>query len=288
MKRRKRRRNSPDESRNNEMITHGIQTPRLTEFTKHDVVDSIALNFSRAFRQHLAHHNDVLDVDRFVDWLDISTEWDFFDETDSSSCFARINPGVDDLIQINQNYQDLFETRPDVYRVCLCHEIGHLVLGHCSYFATANHPSLFEDDDSKPSNFLHKNSWAQYGLSSQDVRKHQLALKKAQEQLVKIAIVDPKANQNLRDLNDKFEPEWMFWQAEHFSRCITIPSDRLFKILDSRPLFSGWRSIGELASVFEVPLGTMKTRLTKLKLITMDENGVPSPTRTPQETQLLL
>ena len=103
------------------MITHGIQTPRLTEFTKHDVVDSIALNFSRAFRQHLAHHNDVLDVDRFVDWLDISTEWDFFDETDSSS--LRLAPTFTEFA---------FATRSDIWSSAIAVILRPLITLRCS------------------------------------------------------------------------------------------------------------------------------------------------------------
>lgn len=270
------------------MNTHGIVIPDFTEFTKHDVVDSVALTLSQAFRQHSKSKGQALDIDRFIDWLDISTEWDCFDDENSVSCFARIDLSTDDLIQINQNYQDLFESRPDVYRVCVGHEAGHIVLRHVSNFANSNNPSLFEDISKDQPNFLHKNSWAQYGLSSGEVRKRQLALKAAQEKLVKNAIVSPKANQALREMENKFEPEWMFWQAEHFARCIAIPSDKLFAILENQPLYSGWRAIGELAGFFQVPLGTMKTRLTKLKLVEMDVDGTPIPILGNRDTQRLL
>lgn len=258
------------------MIPHGIDVPRFDKFTKHEVVDSTSLLFNSRFREFGDCAGCPLDVDRLLDWLEISTEWDAFDEEDSVACFARIDLTINDLIQVNLNYKDLFESRPDVYRVCICHELGHIILGHISHFPTSNNLSLF-DDVEKDQKFLHKNSWAQYGLSSDEVRRRQLALKQVQAKLVRNAIISPIANQALRHIDDKFEPEWMFWQAEHFARCISIPRDKLLDSLQSMSLDSGWSSIGKLANIFEVPLGAMKTRLLKLNIIRIDENGVPQP-----------
>ncbi len=69
----------------------------------------------------------------------------------------------------------------------------------------------------------------------------------------------------------------MFWQAEHFARCIAVPKDRLFEILEQEPLTSGWGSIYKLAKSFEVPPSSMTKRLEKLNLIEMDSEDKPVP-----------
>jgi hypothetical protein len=84
---------------------------------------------------------------------------------------------------------------------------------------------------------------------------------------VKNALISPKAYHAINSIHNKFEPEWMFLQAEQFARSVAIPSDRLYEVLEDEPLFSGWGSITRLAKIFEVVTGTMKTRLVKLKLI---------------------
>jgi len=44
---------------------------------------------------------------------------------------------------------------------------------------------------------------------------------------------DEEARRKLLRFQDRLEPEWMFWQAEHFAACFLIPRDRLLECLNA-------------------------------------------------------
>lgn len=260
------------------MIAHNIELPEPSHILLHEKIDLIALQFNQAFRSQCNNKNGFpFDADRFIDWIEISTEWDKLDEPDGAVVFAQIASDDCELIQINENHRELFEKRPDVHRGCIGHETGHIILRHLEHSSLNNDCPLFGEIESEKIITLHKSSWGQYGLTSEEVKIRQIELKKKQDKWVKEALVNSKARQALHTLSDKFEPEWMFWQAEQFARCLCIPRDRLFEILEKEPLFSGWRPISRLASIFGVSTGSMKTRLIKLKLIEIDKTGIPIP-----------
>ncbi len=257
------------------MTSHNIQIPRPSRFIRLDEVDSIAQNFGLAYRKHLGEVGLPLDVERFLDWLEISYYWDNLEESEGATCFARIDISQGSSIEINEHYRELFENRPEVFRICLGHEAGHLVLNHPEFFLTDDTPTIFGNDE--VCRFLHKESWNQYGLTSSEVRQRIAASKAAKQKLVKNAVLSPAAYNAIKRMDDKCELDWMFWQAEHFARCITIPKDRLFEILEQEPVSPGWGTIYKLAKVFDVPPSSMTKRLEKLNLIEMDEEGKPVP-----------
>lgn len=269
------------------MIDHQIEIPEPYSKIFHDSIDSIALQFNQAFRSQSNNKNGFpFDADRFMDWLEISTEWDHIDEPEGATVFAKIDCDTNEIVQINEYHKDFFEQRPDVYRHCIGHESGHVILKHLEHPSLINDYPLFGINETDEPISLHKSSWNQFGLSSDEVRKRQHEVNAKKEKWVKEALINSKAREALHILNDKFEPEWMFWQAEQFARCLSVPRDRLFEILEEEPLFSGWRSVSRLASIFGVSTGTMKTRLTKLKLIELDNNGIPTPTILPASKSL--
>jgi len=264
------------------MISHQILIPEPSPKLLHEKIDLLALQFSQTFRSQCNNKNGFpFDADRFVDWIEISTEWDNLNEPDGAAVFAQIDSENNELIQINENHRELFEKRPDVHRGCIGHETGHIILRHFEHSSLNNDCPLFGIADSEKLVTLHKSSWGQYGLSGEEVKNRQAKLKKKRDKWVKEALINSKARQALHTVNDKFEPEWMFWQAEQFARCLCIPRDRLFEVLEEEPLFSGWRPISRLASIFGVSTGTMKTRLVKLKLIEIDSTGIPIPIAQP-------
>ncbi|MEP6849480.1 MAG: hypothetical protein ABI999_11535 [Acidobacteriota bacterium] len=262
------------------MGSHNIHIPRPSRFISLDDVDSIAQNFSGVYREHLGEVGLPLDVERFLDWLEISYYWDNLEESEGATCFARIDVNQGSTVEINEHYRDLFENRPEVYRICLGHEAGHLVLNHPEFFSTAGAPTIFNNDDVW--HFLHKESWNQYGLTSSEVRQRIAATKAAKQKLVKNAVLSRAAYNAIKLMDDKCELDWMFWQAEHFARCITIPKAQLFEILEQEPLSPGWGAIYKLAKVFEVPPSSMTKRLEKLNLIEMDAEDKPIPIVTMQ------
>ena len=71
------------------------------------------------------------------------------------------------------------------------------------------------------------------------------------------------------------EPDWMFWQAEHFSMCFLIPRDRLFQFLNEGREVSSWFAIRRLAEDFGVSPSMMRVRLSKLGAVQMSVDGQP-------------
>jgi hypothetical protein len=262
------------------MSSHNIHIPGPSRFVSLNEVDSIAQNFSRAYRDHLGDVGLPLDVERFLDWLEISYYWNNLEESEGATCFARIDVNQGSTVEINEYYRDLFESRPEVFRICLGHEAGHLVLNHPGFFSKADTPTIFDKDD--VCHFLHKESWNQYGLTSSEVSQRIAATKAAKQKLVKNAVLSPAAYNAIKLMDDKCELDWMFWQAEHFARCIAVPKDQLFEILEQEPLAYGWGSIYKLAKAFDVPPSSMTKRLEKLNLIEMDAEGKPVPVVNPQ------
>lgn len=255
------------------MNSHNIHIPRPSRFISLEEVDSIAQKFSRSYQEYLGEVGVPIDIERFMDWLEISYCWVNVGESDGANCFARIDLNRDTTVEINEHYKELFEKRPDVYRTCIGHESGHVVLKHIDCFSNADTPTLLSNPEIQY--FLHKESWGQYGLSSSEVRQRKVSFRTLRDKLVKNAFLSPTAYNAIKSMEDKFEPEWMFWQAEHFARCIAIPTDELYDTLEREPLSSGWASIGRLARIFDVPLGSMRLRLEKLKLIEMDAEDKP-------------
>ena len=83
------------------------------------------------------------------------------------------------------------------------------------------------------------------------------------------------ARETLNQMSDRFEPEWMFRQAEHFSLCLRIPKDYLLERLDEGADYTSWPGIYRLSERFGVSGSMMKTRLEKLRLIELGPDGKP-------------
>ena len=217
-------------------------------------------------------------MDRFIDLLEISMLWEEIDEPEDASFFANYSAEDDALITINQKHRKLFESRPDVYCACLAHEGGHCVLRHWERIISSEGTgSLFADLVSDQSRLFHKSSWYQYGLSREEVENHKRANQELTNVLVSKALVSETARRTLEQMRDRFEPEWMFRQAEHFSLCLRIPRDKLLGILEEGSSLHGWAPIYRLAERFGVSGTMMKTRLEKLRLIEIGPDGKPRP-----------
>jgi hypothetical protein len=269
------------------MIDRKIDVPPPSEFISYETIDAIALKFNQAFRLH-SNKNKVgfpLEIDLFLDWLDLSLDYDFFEEPDGASFFANFNPADGGIVQINRKYEDLFESRPDVYLICVGHEVGHAVCKHHDHQAIKDDSPLFGRAETSPV-LLHKSSWHQYGLSAEEVKKNCSELENQKNEWVKKALINSEARRALKMISEKFEPEWMFRQAEHFAKCLAIPRDCLYEVLEEKPLLSGWSSIYRLAGIFGVSANTMKLRLLKLRLIEIGKDGKPVPVDSNLQTSL--
>lgn len=260
------------------MINLNIEIPEPSEYISFKEVDDIALQVNQTYRADGKNKNGFpLDIERLIDWLELSFLSDEFDEPEEASFYAGFSLADGGKIYVNEKYRQLFDGRPEVYLICVGHEVGHGVLRHLHHPSQNQALPLFAEITPQESVMLHKTSWGQYGLSGDEVKKRKQEFQKLQDNLVKKAALNSKARQALHNLHNKFEPTWMFRQAEHFAKCLCIPRDRLFEILEEEPLSKTWGPIYKIAKWFGVPPSTMRIRLEKLGLIEIDGSGNPVP-----------
>lgn len=263
------------------MINLNLEIPEPSKFVSFKKVDSVALELSKAYRSESKNNQGYpIDCERFVDWLELSLYSDEFDEPAGASFFAGLTLADGGTVCINEKHRSFFDERPDVYLICLGHEIGHAVLGHLNHSSINDDLPLFSKCSKTEPIMLHSSSWFQYGLPKKEVEKRKAISKKMRDDLVSTAAINTQDRQLLKQLDEKFEPEWMFKQAEHFAKCLCIPQDRLYEVLEIIPLMKGWNSIYKLAEAFGISASVMRSRLLYLNLIEMDGNNQPVPTLT--------
>lgn len=269
------------------MLELNIIVPDPSRYLPHEKVDEIALVVNRAYRE--TDKNKLgfpIHMDRLVDLLEVSTLWEEIDEPQGAAFFANYSPAGEGLITINEKHRELFETRPDVYGACIGHELGHKLLRHSEKIHSASGtPTLFPDYAPPPISF-HKSSWFQFGLSREEVQKAKELRKTLDETLVKNALISDTARKTLAQLHTHFEPDWMFWQAEHFSLCLRIPREHLMEQLEEGWDFNTWVPIYRLAERFGVSASMMRMRLEKLRLIEIGKDGSPHPKQTAIQNKL--
>ncbi len=260
------------------MIDPNLEIPEPSKFVSFKTVDSIALQLSQLYRRESKNKQGYpLDCERFADWLELSIYSDEFDEPEGASFFAGLTISDGGTVYINEKHRQLFDERPDVYVICIGHEIGHATLKHLSHPSINQEFPLFSESSQNEQFMLHSSSWFQYGLPKDEVEKRKIFSKQLKENLVKKAVLDSDARRELRQLDEKFEPDWMFKQAEHFAKCLCIPQDKLYELLEITPLMKGWRPIYRLAEAFGVSLSVMKSRLLNLNLIEIGKDNQPIP-----------
>lgn len=253
------------------MLSVEIEIPKPSQYVPHSKIDEIALAYCEAYRsKRKADWQSPMDMERLVDLLEVPLLCDEIEEPEGAFFLASYNG---DLITVNEKHRQLFDERPEVYRNCLGHEVGHRILRHHDSSTSCDEQISLFSEPSSPQRTFHRSSWDQYGLTKEDVMKRKQIIHEA----VKRALVSDKARQIIDQLQNLYEPEWMFWQAEHFSLCLQVPKDRLFDFLQDGWDITHWRGIYQLADRFGVSGSMMKRRLTKLNLITIGEDGLPHP-----------
>lgn len=263
------------------MLDLNLQVPKASRYVSHDTVDRIALEANRAYRTRSDNKNGFpVDMELFVDLIEVSLVWDAIEEPDGATFFGSFCADDGGLITINERHRELFESRLDVFGACLGHESGHCVLRHWEKaLSSASMPSLFGESASAPQLF-HKSAWYQYGLTREEVQKSKERERNFKEALTKNALISETARQTLAQMENRFEPEWMFRQAEHFSLCLRIPRDALLAQLEEGWNFNTWAPFYRLAERFGVSASMMRARLEKLGVIEIGSDGRPSPKAT--------
>lgn len=261
------------------MLTDDIEVPAPSRFVSHETVDAIATRCNQTYRVCSKNKPGYpIDMDRFLDLLEVPVLREEIEESEDAAFFASYTPDDGGLITVNSRHEELFASRPDVYAACLGHEAGHHVLRHLEQPVSDDvAPRLPDDASPQQQRLLHKSSWHQYGLSRDEVSKLIERRNALRDRLVRNALVSKKARQALDQMNDRFEPEWMFRQAEHFSLCLRIPHDCLSEVLKEEWDFTKWAAIYRLAERFSVSGTMMRIRLQKLDVIEVGTDGLPRP-----------
>jgi hypothetical protein len=269
------------------MLSYGLEVPAPSQFVSHEVVDEIAAPCNQAYRAQInSRPNYVVDMDRFLDLLEVSTICEDIEEPEGATLLACYDPDDGGLVTINRKHEDFFKSRPDVYAACLGHEAGHCVLRHLEQPVSEDEAPLLIEDLPPRQRLLHKSTWYQYGLSQSEVRELKEREKRLSDRLVRKALVSEMARETLEQMRNRFEPIWMFRQAEHFSLCLRIPRDRLFDMLEEGWDFTNWGAIYRLAERFRVSGTMMRVRLEKLDLIEVGKDGKPRPKPKPVQAGL--
>lgn len=264
-----------------------IHAPAPSKYVPHRVVEEVAGQCIDIYRKQKGEKKAfAVDPGKLVETLKIQLKWEAVDEPDDAVFFASYSQhGTEGEIVINKKHRKFFEARPDVYRTTLGHEIGHCVLNHYNFGSAGNTQPLFQDFEFSTASF-HKSSWFPYGLSHAEVERLKVQEKRVKARLVTKALVNARAHTALKHLNDKFEPEWMFRQAEHFARCLLIPKDRLLELFEESWDFTSWATLYRWAELFKVPASVMRIRLEKLGLIEIRNDGKPHLTEKAQQKGL--
>lgn len=248
--------------------------PKPSKYNPHKLIDEVATSFSKTYRE-LASEDGAspFKVKKLLDLMKINLNIEAIDEPENCFFFASYfeDEGTKQMT-VNEKHLDFFRKNPMVFRQTVGHEIGHSALKHFECYEQDGAPNLFLNPKLEPPVF-HNSVWAHYTLTKEEVEQLKRLNKRAQQVLVKRAVINDDAREALNALNNKFEPEWMFWQAEYFGLCLLIPSDLILKELENPWDLTSWSNICKLAEIFSVKPSMMKTRLKKMRLIDVDDDG---------------
>lgn len=271
------------------MLKVEIEIPKPSRFVSNETVDRISAAYSRAFREkHPVQEGKLPDVERLIDELEIPMLFEEEDEPDGARILASTSndPKLGTMITINERYHGLFTERPDVYAAAIGHEIGHIVLSHLALLTPPmDQDSFLLDFQPQPEVRLHKSTWGWYGLSRDEIQKLKARERDAVSTLVLSSSTSEEAYQSLKNISSRLEPDWMFWQAECFARCLLIPLDLLQTALRRDWNLHSWGSIYELGRVFGVSGTMMRNRMEKIGFIEIVE-GQPRPGPRAQQANL--
>jgi hypothetical protein len=156
-------------------------------------------------------------------------------------------------------YAEFFEEHPHLLASALLHELGHVGLRHGELYADAGMPSL--PGMQMPSPFFHRTGWLPWGVS-EDLLKR----------VARVALMDDRVRAILKP--ERFEPDWIYGQAQRFAAAFMIPHARLREHLGEPLDFTRWHPVYELARQFATSPAMMRYRLEHLGYITMQGRDI--------------
>ncbi len=166
-------------------------------------------------------------------------------------------------LTLNQNHQDFLLSHPEIERLTRGHELCHWVV-HIDEGKLRSGDLPFEEI--APPALYHRMNYAEDAENS--ARRNRLA---------RFALTDERAYRSLKPREsgstDCIEPAWMHRQAEHFSACLLVPRQPLFRELEKGDDQALYGTHVRLAETFGVSKRVVQIRLKKLGIIREDEPG---------------
>jgi hypothetical protein len=239
-----------------------LASPPPSQFLRHiEVIDPLAEVYADLY--HACHRFPVQAeaLERFLELdLGLPYGWEEIVEPEGVHILAQHDPHTG-AVHANALYANLFAESPSLLASALLHELGHIALRHGEIYAEDALPFL--PGLSAPRSFLHRTTWLPWGISA-DV------LKRA----VKVASLDRRVRDFLKP--QRFEPDWVYQQAQRFAAAFMIPNGRLLEHLAEGWDFTSWRPVYELARRFATSPSMMRYRLEQLGYISV-QGKVISP-----------
>jgi hypothetical protein len=233
-------------------------SPPPWRFLRHaDAIDPIAEAYAELYRVRYGVPVRGEPLERFLELnLTLPYGWQDIAEPEGVRILAQHDPSSG-AIHANNHYANFFEEHPHLLASALLHELGHVVLRHGELYANAGGPSLPGMQMRSP--FLHRTGWLPWGISED-------LLKRA----IKVAVMDDRVRAILKP--ERFEPDWVYAQAQRFAAAFMIPHTRLRESLEENLEFvrlTNWSTLSDLARCFATSPSMMRYRLEQLGYITV-------------------
>jgi hypothetical protein len=240
-------------------------SPPPSRFWRHtEVIDPIAEAYAALYQARYGFSVTVESLERFLEYdLELPYGWQDIAEPEGVRILAQHDP-ASGAIHANNHYANFFEAHPPLVASALLHELGHIALRHGELYADADMPSLPGVQTLSP--FLHRTGSLPWGIDED-------LLKRA----VKVALLDDRVRAILKP--KRFEPDWVYTQAQRFAAAFMIPHARLRESLEENPGFArlpNWPALYDLAGRFATSHTMMRYRLQQLGyIIVQGRNIVP-------------
>ena len=235
-------------------------SPPPWRFWRHaEVIDPIAEAYAVLYQARHGFPVKVEALERFLEYdLELPYGWQDIAEPEGIRILAQHDP-TSGAIHANNHYADFFEAHPSLLASALLHELGHIALRHGELYADVGLPSL--PGMQMPSPFLHRTGSLPWGMTK-------MVLKRA----VKVAMVDDRVRAILKP--ERFEPDWVYSQAQRFAAAFMIPHARLRQYLEESWDFTRWHPVYELARRMATSPAMLRYRLEQLGYITVQGSKI--------------
>jgi hypothetical protein len=231
-------------------------SPPPSQFLRHaDTIDPIAETYADIYQSCYGFPVRVEALERFIEFdLKLPYGWRDIAEPEATRILAQHDP-IGGSIHANNRYADFFEEHPHLLASALLHELGHIVLRHGEVYPDADAPSL--PVLQRPTPFLHRTGWLPWGISEDLLKRG-----------IKVSLVDDRVRAFLKP--ERFEPHWVYTQAQRFAAAFMIAHSRLRAHLREDCSFTGltdWQALYDLARQFATSPSMMRYRLEQLGYI---------------------